>query len=64
MTRAPLIMTMVAAAAGIGGLVVFTRPARSEGAVYGRRIAGTMLIALALLLGRFAWALNSWGAAG
>jgi len=63
MTRAPLIMTMVAAAAGVGGLVVFTRPARSEGAVYARRIAGTMLLALALLLGRFAWALSSWGAA-
>ena len=63
MTRAPLIMTAVAAAAGIGGLVVFTRPARSEGAVYGRRIAGTMLVALALLLGRFAWALDSWGGA-
>ena len=62
MNRAPLIMTAVAATAGIGGLVVFTRPARSEGAVYGRRIAGTMLIALALLLGRFAWALDSWGA--
>jgi hypothetical protein len=61
MNRAPLIMAAVAATAGIGGLVVFARPARSEGAVYGRRIAGTMLIALALLLGRFAWALSSWG---
>ena len=61
MNRAPLIMTMVAAAAGVGGLVVFTRPALTEGAVYARRIAGTMLLALALLLGRFAWALNSWG---
>ncbi|GAA0302173.1 hypothetical protein GCM10009087_09940 [Sphingomonas oligophenolica] len=62
MLRAPLIMASVAATAGIAGLVVFTRPGRSEGAVYGRRIAGTMLIALALLLGRFAWALSSWGA--
>jgi len=63
MNRAPLIMTMVATAAGIGGLAVFTRPARSESAVYARRIAGTMLLALALLLGRFAWALNSWDGA-
>ena len=63
MLRAPLIMASVAVTAGIGGLVVFTRPARSEGAVYGRRIAGTMLVALALLLGRFAWALSSWNAA-
>ena len=61
MNRAPLIMTVVAATSALGGLVVFTRPARTEGAVYGRRIAGTMLIALALLLGRFAWALESWG---
>jgi hypothetical protein len=62
MNRAPFIMAAVAATAGIGGLVVLTRPVRSEGAVYGRRIAGTMLLALALLLGRFAWALDSWGA--
>ncbi|MDB5704177.1 MAG: hypothetical protein JWN66_1293 [Sphingomonas bacterium] len=63
MNRAPLIMAAVAATAGVGGLIVFARPARSEGAIYGRRIAGTMLIALALLLGRFAWALSSWGGA-
>lgn len=62
MTRAPLIMAAVAATAGIGGLVVFTRPARSEGAVYGRRIAGTMLIALAVILGGFAYALATFGA--
>jgi hypothetical protein len=63
MNRAPFIMAAVAATAGIAGLVVFTRPVRSEGAVYGRRIAGTMLIALAVILGGFAYALNSWGAA-
>jgi len=63
MNRAPFIMAAVAATAGVAGLVVLTRPVRSEGAVYGRRIAGTMLLALALLLGRFAWALDSWGGA-
>jgi len=63
MSRAPFIMAMVAATSAVGAIVVFTRPARSESAVYARRIAGTMLLALALLLGRFAWALNSWDAA-
>ena len=62
MLRAPLIMASVATASGVAALVVFTRPGVNEQAVYGRRIAGTMLIALALLLGRFAWALSSWSA--
>ena len=62
MNRAPLIMTAVATVAGIGGLVVVTRPVRSEAGRYRRRIAGTMLIALAVILGGFANALNSFGA--
>jgi hypothetical protein len=35
---------------------------RSEAGRYRRRIAGTMLIALAVILGGFANALNVWGA--
>ena len=62
MIRAPFIMAAVAATAGIAGLVVVTRPVRSEAGRYRRRIAGTMLIALAVILGGFANALNMWGA--
>ena len=62
MLRAPLIMASVATVSGVAALVVFTRPGVSEEAVYGRRIAGTMFAALAIILGGFAYALGSWGA--
>jgi hypothetical protein len=62
MNRAPLIMATVAGVAGAGGLFVITRPVRSEAGVYGRRIAGTMLLALAIILGGFAHALATFGA--
>jgi len=61
MTRAPLIMYAVAGAAGAGGIVVLTRRAASEGAVYARRIGATMLFALATILTVFATAMASWG---
>jgi len=62
MLRAPLIMASVATASGVAALVVATRPGVSEQAVYGRRIAGTMFGALAIILGGFAYALSSWSA--
>ena len=61
MTRAPLIMYAVAGVAGAGGIVVLTRRATSEGAVYARRIGATMLLALAAILTVFASAMASWG---
>ena len=63
MLRAPLIMGAVALTSGAAALVVLTRPGVSEQAVYGRRIAGTMFGALAIILGGFAYALASWGGA-
>jgi len=61
MLRAPLIMASVATVSGVAALVVFTRPGVSEQALYGRRIAGTMFAALAVILGGFAYALASLG---
>jgi len=63
MLRAPLIMASVATVSGVAALVVFTRPGVSEQSVYGRRIAGTMFGALAIILGGFAYALSSLGGA-
>ena len=63
MLRAPLIMAAVATTSGMAAFVVLTRPGVSEQAVYGRRIAGTMFGALAIILGGFAYALASWGGA-
>ena len=60
MTRAPLVMYAVAGVAGAGGIVVLTRRAASEGAVYARRIGATMLFALAVILTVFATAMASW----
>jgi hypothetical protein len=54
-------MYAVAGAAGAGGIVVLTRRAASEGAVYARRIGATMLFALATILTVFASAMASWG---
>ena len=54
--RASLIMYAVAALSGIaGGAVLYGRPA-DEAARYRKRIAGTMLIALAFILASFATA--------
>jgi len=58
----PVIMAMVAALLAIAAIWVLTRRATTEPAVYGKRIAGTMLGTGALILGGFAYALNSWGA--
>jgi len=58
MISAAHIMGGVAAICAIGGGVVLTRPARSEPAVYAKRIGATMLIALALILALFAWGLE------
>lgn len=63
MNRAPLIMFSVSAASAVGAAVVFTRPGASERAVYGRRITGTMLAALAVILASFAYGLASAGGA-
>jgi hypothetical protein len=54
-------MYAVASAAGAGGIVVLTRRAASEGAIYARRIGATMLFALAAILTVFATAMASWG---
>jgi hypothetical protein len=53
-------MYAVAGVAGAGGVVVLTRRATSEGAVYAQRIGATMLIALAAILTVFASAMASW----
>lgn len=57
-----LIMASVAAVLALAAAYVVTRPAHGETGVYGRRIAGTMLGAGALILGGFAYAMQSWGA--
>ena len=58
---APRIMGVVAALLAVATAVVWTRPARSDGAMYARRIAGTMLGAGALVLAIFAWNMAGWG---
>lgn len=62
MTLAVLIMYGVALVAGVVGawLLLRLRTATNEGAVYGYRIAGTMLAALSLVLAIFATAQWSW----
>lgn len=58
----PVIMALVASIIAIVAIYIITRPARSGPAIYGRRIVGTMLGAAAIILGGFAWALESWSA--
>ena len=58
MSWAVLIMACVAGVAALGGAVVLALPTRSEAGHYGKRIAGTMLCALALILAIFAWGLE------
>ena len=66
MTRAlalftpPVIMALVASAAGLLAVFVVSRPGTTDQARYAKRIVGTMLAALALILGGFAWALWTW----
>ncbi len=66
MTRAlafftpPVIMGLVASVAGLLAVFVVSRPGATEQARYAKRITGTMLAALAIILGGFAWALGSW----
>lgn len=62
MMSAPVVMALVAAAAGLLAIVVVSRPGASEAARYAKRIAGTMLGAGAVILGGFAYALSGWGA--
>ncbi len=62
MNRAAGIMAAVAGISALGAGGVVTRPERSDGAVYARRLVGTMLAAFAVILGGFAYALWSWGA--
>lgn len=64
MTRAALVMACVSASAAIAGVVILTRPTRSEAAVYGKRIAGTMFCALALILALYAAGLERMGTMG
>jgi hypothetical protein len=54
MTRAAAVMAMVSATAALGGAAIIILPARSEQAIYGKRIAGTMAFAGALILALFA----------
>lgn len=63
MTRAALVMACVSATAAIGGAGVFALPARSEAGRYGKRIAGTMFCAMALILAIFAWGLERMASA-
>jgi hypothetical protein len=58
MTRAALIMACVSATSAAAGAAVLIMPARSEQGVYGKRIAGTMFCAMALILAVFAWGLE------
>ncbi len=66
MTRAlalftpPVIMGLVASVAGLLAVFVVSRAGATDQARYAKRIVGTMLAALALILGGFAWALESW----
>ncbi|OYY67749.1 hypothetical protein [Sphingomonas sp. 28-63-12] len=66
MTRAlalftpPVIMALVASLAGLLAVFVVSRGGVSDQARYAKRIVGTMLAALAIILGGFAWALWTW----
>lgn len=64
MTRAAIVMACVAAVSAIAGGIIFALPSKSEQAVYGKRIAGTMFCAMALILALFSWGLTRMGAMG
>jgi len=61
MNPAALLMAGIAAASAIGGIILFTRPARTPQMVYIKRIAGMMAVALALFLAVFAYGLTIIG---
>ena len=56
----PLIMALVATTSALAAAIVLLRPVRSEAGSDGKRIAGTMLAAFAIILGGFAASLWSW----
>lgn len=58
MTRAALVMACVSATSALAGGAVFVLPARTDQGRYGKRIAGTMFCAMALILALFAWGLT------
>lgn len=60
MTRDALIMMTVAVVAGAIGVVTLFGRAKSESQVYIRRIVGTMLVALSVVLVANALSLESW----
>ena len=62
MTRAALVMACVAATSAAAGAAVLAMPARSAGSRYGKRIAGTMFCAMALILALFAFGLERMAA--
>lgn len=62
MTRAVLIMACVAATSAAAGATILALPARTEQGVYGKRIAGTMFCAMALILTLYAFGLARMGA--
>ncbi len=64
MNRAALVMACVSATCAAAGATIFALPSRSEAAVYGKRIAGTMFSALALILALYAWGLERMGPMG
>jgi hypothetical protein len=62
MSRAVLIMACVAATSAVSGATILALPARTEQGVYGKRIAGTMFCAMALILTLYAFGLQRMGA--
>jgi hypothetical protein len=62
MTRAALVMACVSATSAAAGVTILAIPSRSEAAVYGKRIAGTMFCALALILALYAAGLERMAA--
>jgi hypothetical protein len=64
MTRAALVMACVSATSAVAGATIFAIPSRSEAAVYGKRIAGTMFCALALILALYAAGLERMATMG
>lgn len=57
---APVIMGVVASMSGLLAVFVVTRSGATDQARYAKRIVGTMLVALAIILGGFAFALWTW----
>ncbi len=64
MIRAALVMACVSATSAAASGTMLALPSRSEAAIYGKRIAGTMFGALALILALYAWGLERMGTMG